>query len=275
MNSQANLKKDLELPGMKEKTEKPDDIFTLMDYEDELQIRQAVMGRFVDIYVYSFDMWVDGRKVIQYGISWAGTKELIKTANIGRKVRFVVTDIPPVVEEHDTYWLSHVQTEDLKNGSKFWGTARQVKRKKGGQIDEHSCTISVSKAQRNSFRHQLPERMIIDFIRDYVNHKKGVKHIEPVEKTTAVVIKTPQPVDPRDFLETSVFNIADKLAIKMNLTLDAIINKELIQTYKNKKLEELSLDELKSLIRDLSAKYNKLVKATTEAAPAQTKLEES
>lgn len=265
----------MELPGLGTKEKPASDVFELMDYEDELQIRQAVMGRFVDIYVYSFDMWIEGRKVIQYGISWAGTKELIKTANIGRKVRFVVTDIPPVVEEHDTYWLSHVQTEDLKNGSKFWGTARQTKRKKGGQVDEHSCTISVSKAQRNSFRHQLPERMIIDFIRDYVDHKKGVKHIEPVEKTTTIVKKTPQPVDQRQFLETAVFNIADKLAIKMNLSIAAIIGKEVKLVYKKEKLQDLSIDEMKSMIRDLSARYNKIIKSTTAAASAQDKLEES
>jgi len=274
MNSQVNLKKDLELPGLGAKAEKQSDVFELMDYEDEKQIRESTMGRFVDIYVYSFDVETTKGKVTQYGISWAGIKELIKQANIRGKARFIVTDLPPVIEEHDTYYIGMVQTEDKRSGSKFWGVARQPKRKKGGQIDEAACTISVSKAQRNSFRHQLPERMIIDFIKDYVEKKKAVKRIEPVRPTTAVVKSTPQPVDQREFLETAVFNIADKLSIKMNLTLDAIINKELIQTYKNKELKELSLDELKSLIRDLSAKYNKLVKTTTKAAPVQETMEE-
>ena len=259
---------------METKTEKQSDVFELMDYEDEKQIRESTMGRFVDIYVYSFDVETAKGKVTQYGISWAGIKELIKQANIRGKARFIVTDLPPVIEEHDTYYIGMVQTVDLRSGSKFWGVARQPKRKKGGQIDEAACTISVSKAQRNSFRHQLPERMIIDFIKDYVEKKRAVKRIEPVRPTTAVVKSTPQPVDARDFLETSVFNIADKLSIKMNLPIDSIINKELNTTYKKEKLQDLSIDEMKSLIRDLSAKYNKLTKITTEAAPVQEKIEE-
>ncbi len=258
---------------METKAEKKSDVFELMDYEDEKQIRESTMGRFVDIYVYSFDVETAKGKVTQYGISWAGIKELIKQANIRGKARFVVTDLPPVIEEHDTYYIGMVQTEDKRSGSKFWGVARQPKRKKGGQIDEAACTISVSKAQRNSFRHQLPERRIIDFIRDYVDHKKGVKHVEPVEKTTAIVKKTPQPVDPREFLETAVFNIADKLAIKMNLSMAAIIGKEVKLVYKKEKLQDLSIDEMKSLIRDLSARYNKIIKSTTAAASAQDTIE--
>lgn len=264
----------MELPGLETKTEKQSDVFELMDYEDEKQIRESTMGRFVDIYVYSFDVETAKGKVTQYGISWAGIKELIKQANIRGKARFIVTDLPPVIEEHDTYYIGMVQTEDKRSGSKFWGVARQPKRKKGGQIDEAACTISVSKAQRNSFRHQLPERMIIDFIKDYVEKKRAVKRIEPIGKMELRPKPIPQPVDQREFLETSVFNIADKLAIKMNLSMAAIIGKEVKLIYKKEKLQDLSIDEMKSLIRDLSARYNKIIKSTTTAASAQDKLEE-
>jgi len=263
----------LELPGIEKEKEKPTDVFELMDYEDEKQIRESIMGRFVDIYVYSFEVETIKGRVAQYGISWAGIKELIKQANIRGKARFIVTDLPPVVEEHDTYYVGMVQTVDLKSGSKFWGVARQPKRKKGGQIDEAALTIAVSKAQRNSFRHQLPERMIIDFIKDYIEKKKAVKHIEPIGKMELKPKTTPEPVDQRAFLEKSITNIANRLGTEMKLNPKAIIDRELNTTYKERPLAELGIDELKSLVRDLSAKYNKLTKLTKEAAPIQDTIE--
>jgi hypothetical protein len=246
-----------------------------MDYEDERQIREAVMGRFVDIYVYSFDVETARGKVSQYGISWAGIKELIKQANVRGKARFIVTDLPPTIEEHDTYYIGMVQTVDLKSGSKFWGVARQPKRKKGGQIDEAALTISVSKAQRNSFRHQLPEKMIIDFIRDYVEKKKNIKPIQPAGNLPATKKDTPQPVDQREFLEKSINNIAEKVGKEMKLATQAIINHELNANYGERELKDLGIDELKKFITTLSVKYNKLTKTTIKAAPVQDTMEES
>ena len=263
----------MELPGQETTVKPSSDVFELMDYEDEKQIRESIMGRFVDIYVYSFEVETAKGKVWQYGISWAGIKELIKQANIRGKARFIVTDLPPKIEEHDTYFVGMVQTVDLKSGSKFWGVARQPKRKKGGQIDEAALTISVSKAQRNSFRHQLPERMIIDFIKDYVEKKKAVKHVEPAGQPPSVGKPTPQPVDQRKFLETSIFNIAAKVSKEMRLDIQAIINHELNASYGERKLEDLGIDELKKFVTTLSVKYNKLTKITKEVAPVQDTME--
>jgi len=262
-------KKSLELPERKKETEKEADVFEVMDLEDERQIRDAIFGKFIDTYVYKFTMETKQGPIDQYGISWAGIKEICKQANVMGKARYVATDIPPILEEHDTYWLAKVQCEDKVTGFKVWGVKKQSKRKRGGQIDEHAETIAVSKAQRNAFRHLIPETLILDFIKEYVEKKKGVKQITVQSKEVQKNTQSKQKVDVRDVYMKDIDKTVEKLAELMKIKPETIVNRTLNKDYSKDDISELTLDELKRFDRDLHVRVNTLLKMKKEVPKAE------
>lgn len=262
------------MPGGKEETKEEASVYDLMDYEDEKMIRDEILGRFVDIYVYSFDVETKEGKTTQYGISYAGIMALVKAANSMTKSRYTATDIPPVLEEHDTYWLAKVQCEDKQIGLKVWGEKRQPKYKKYGQVDEHADTIAVSKAQRNAFATLLPKTLILDFIRDYVEKKEKVKKIERPMTIRQFEKKAPEKVDERELLTQSIIESAVNITAGSKRSTGDLLREIIQKQFGKEKLSQLSLDELKALCVVLDERKSEKGRKKTEVSDIQKRIKE-
>jgi hypothetical protein len=267
-------KKPLELPLEKTKSEAEPDVFELMDLEDERQIREELMGRFVDEYVYSFPVETKKGKVEVRGLSYAGTTEMAKEANIRKKALLRVADIPPIIEEHDTYWLAKILCEEAITGLRIWGVKKQSKRKAGGQIDEHAEAIAVSKATRNGLQALMPKGMIQEFIKAYILLKGKVKKIEPIEPQKVEEKKEPVKADVRDIWGKTVVNLAKQLAIKTRVRAPLIVAEAVNDKTKKDNLTECTIDELKIIAQYLEEELTKYGKPKTEVTKPSTLVEE-
>jgi len=266
------LKKSLVLPTKAGEKIEDEEVFELMDREDEKQIRADLMGRFADEYVYSFPVETKEGKTQIYGLSYAGTKELCKEVNIRGKARYTATDIPPIVEEHDTYWLAKIQAEDKVTGLKIWGVKRQSKYKSIGKIDEHAEAIAVSKAQRNALQGLLPRGLVQDFIKEYIEKKKHVKEIEKPKVQIGKAKKKPEKADIRDSLTKEIIRLSKKLTESSGESIGDFLRKAFKEYFGKEAFSDLSLDELKWLCVELENQQDRNKKGKKEVSDVQAEI---
>ena len=149
--------------------ENPQDAFHYFDQRDEGQIVEALKGRFLEEYIYSYcrrHRSSDGQRLPDcnctdavVGLSWLGVQEA------AREYRGIKCPIEKM-QKHETADTVEVCLEaiDEKTGNSRIGVASQPKkiRLRTGAIvdDEFSMSKAVSKAQRNAIRALLPQSLI-------------------------------------------------------------------------------------------------------------------
>jgi len=139
----------------------------IMNLKDDNQVLAEMEGKYLEEFVYSFT--VDGGKRNVTGLSWAGVKEVVRSAG-----NIEVEDLK-ITETDKTYRVLAKGRDTIRNVSMF-GIAEQSKmmRLKSGDLveDMHSLSKCVSRAQRNALRVLIPEATIKMTIEKYLEEKK-------------------------------------------------------------------------------------------------------
>jgi len=136
--------------------------YQTLDQLDEQQIVAELQGALLDQYVYSFES--GGRKVV--GLSWAGVKA------VAAKLGPIACDLLELRDTGDTYLV--VVKATAPDGTTRIGAAEQPKTqqtKRGEQPDPFALPKAVSKAQRNAIRALLPETLITEMVRVYLEQQ--------------------------------------------------------------------------------------------------------
>lgn len=155
------------------------EVYRLWDQRDEIQIVDALKGRFLDEFVYSYcrhHKWVNGQRPpeckctdIITGLSWLGVQE---AAREYRGIKIPIEKMRKVETEDNVEVM--VEAIDTKTDSSRIGTASQSKKMRlsGGQVmDDTFCVAkAVAKAQRNAIRPLLPVTLIKAWIEAHRNH---------------------------------------------------------------------------------------------------------
>lgn len=180
--------------------ENPQDAFHYFDQRDEGQIVEALKGRFLEEYIYSYcrrHRSPDGQRLpgcnctdAVVGLSWLGVQEA------AREYRGIKCPIEKM-QKHETADTVEVCLEsiDEKTGNSRIGVASQPKkiRLRTGAIvdDEFAISKAVSKAQRNAIRALLPQSLIRAWIEAKLNRTPAL----PASPMPAS-IPTPTPAQP-------------------------------------------------------------------------------
>jgi len=145
--------------------------FELMERRDEGQIEKAILGEYLEEFIYDFTTR-DGHRVT--GLSWVGVKE------IAARMGHIRCDEKPEIRDQGDSWLVIVKAEDRLRDSSRWGVTTQSKtmRLKSGNIVDDAFAIqkAMSKAQRNAIRQLIPEKWIQQLIDRFL---KGERQFEP------------------------------------------------------------------------------------------------
>lgn len=135
--------------------------FDLMNQRDDSQVLLEIQGGFMEEFVYSFPT-KEGRVT---GLSWAGTKE------VARQMGNISVEECDILETPETFRVKCKARDIMRNVTMF-GVAEQSKkmRLKSGdeQLDLHSLSKAVSRAQRNAIRGLIPELFIKKMIEQYL-----------------------------------------------------------------------------------------------------------
>jgi hypothetical protein len=170
--------------------------YRVMDRHDEKQILDELLGRQLDVMVYSFDNKTD--------LSYAGVQEVVRTLNARGATRIRVVAAPPpifdeVVDEGETFIQATAYAEDTLNGGGAWGTATEPKymrlRNGNTKLDSFARTKALSKAQRNAEKALIPEEFRQLLIAMFLKDKRRVKQIESGLLHEEDLPELPPPVD--------------------------------------------------------------------------------
>jgi len=157
--------------------------FDLMERRDEEQIQKAIMGEYLEEFIYDFTT-KDGHRVTN--LSWVGIKE------IASKMGHIRCDEKPDIRDQGESWFVMVKAEDKLRDSSRWGVTTQskkMKRRDGSIVeDEFALQKAMSKAQRNAIRQLIPEKWIQMLIDKFIH---GERKFEP-EKVIDVKVETEQ-----------------------------------------------------------------------------------
>ena len=139
----------------------------IMNQKDDEQVLAEMEGKYLEEFVYSFP--VEGGKRTVTGLSWAGVKEVVRTAG-----GIEVEDIK-ITETEKTYRVL-AKGRDTVRGVAMFGIAEQAKMmklKSGDAIEDmHSLSKCVSRAQKNCLRVLIPEATIKMTIEKFLAEKK-------------------------------------------------------------------------------------------------------
>lgn len=139
----------------------------IMNLKDDAQILAEMEGKYLDEFVYSFDVEGGKRKVT--GLSWAGVKEVVRSAG-----GIEIEDIK--ITETDKSFRVLAKGRDTIRAISLYGIAEQPKKMKlkSGEFieDAHALSKCVSRAQRNALRVLIPEATIKMTIEKYLSEKK-------------------------------------------------------------------------------------------------------
>jgi len=176
--------------------------FELMERRDEEQIQKAVMGEYLEEFIYDFTT-KSGHRVT--GLSWVGVKE------IAARMGHIRCDDKPELQDQGESWLVMVKAEDRLRDSSRWGVSTQSKKMalKDGRIidDDFAIQKAMSKAQRNAIRQLIPEKWINIVIERYLKGEKfepeksipeapkPTKFDVPVQKPTLGKVLDATPID--------------------------------------------------------------------------------
>jgi len=143
--------------------------YSLMERKDENQILAEIKGNVLEEFVYSFPQ---GNRQIT-GLSYAGVKQIaLKMGNIHCS--------EPILEENNGIWICKVKAIDVQRNLEMWGVSTQSKfmeLRDGRKIKDDFCLQKcVSKAERNALRKLMPEKIIIEMLKEWqkrINGKRG------------------------------------------------------------------------------------------------------
>jgi len=136
-----------------------DSPFSIMERKDEDQILSEMKGNVIQEFVYSFKQ---GQREIT-GLSYAGVKQIaLEMGNIHCS--------EPVISELNGSFVCKVKAVDVAKNLEMWGVSSQPKQMKtrwGNQSDDFAVQKAVSKAERNALRKLMPERLIVEMIKEW------------------------------------------------------------------------------------------------------------
>lgn len=147
------------------------EIYEIMERKDEQQIVAELQGRYLDEFVYEFEM--EGKKIT--GLSWLGVQEASRALG-GIDIEIMERKEGEAKTENlDWKWIEFViKAKDVNTDSARLGIKRQYNkgRRKDGKIYDipFYTEIALSKAQRNAIRSLLPQTLIKAWIQ---THRKG------------------------------------------------------------------------------------------------------
>lgn len=134
--------------------------YVIMERRDEEQITEELRGELVDQWVYSFK--VAGREVT--GLSWVGVKQAVR--HYGHIHVALVSE-----QETDDEYRVTVKAIDTLVDVEMLGTASQSKMFLG-KPDPFARVKALNKASRNAYRALLPERVIIEIMKEWKEGKR-------------------------------------------------------------------------------------------------------
>lgn len=142
--------------------------YSLMERKDEEQILQEIKGNVIEEFVYSFPQ---GNRTIT-GLSYSGIKHIaLQRGNIHC--------CEPILQENGSCWISKVKAIDVQRNLEMWGVSMQPKfmeLRNGSKIKDDFCIQKcVSKAERNALRKLMPEKIIIEMIKEWQKNNGGRK----------------------------------------------------------------------------------------------------
>ena len=134
--------------------------FQLMERKDEEQILQEIKGNVLSEFVYSFV--TNGREIT--GLSYAGVKQIaLKMGNIHCA--------EPILQENNGMWICKVKAVDVQRNLEMWGVSTQPKfmefRDGRKARDDFCLQKCVSKAERNALRKLMPEKIIVEMLKEW------------------------------------------------------------------------------------------------------------
>lgn len=137
--------------------------YHIFERKDEAQILSEMQGNVIEEFVYSFKQ--GGRDIT--GLSYAGVKQLAL-------LRGNIHCSEPILQEYNNSWLCKVKAVDVVRNLEVWGVATQTKMmslRDGNRIKDDFCIQkAVSKAERNALRKLMPEKIIVEMVKEW---KKG------------------------------------------------------------------------------------------------------
>ena len=140
--------------------------FSIMERKDEDQILAEMKGNVIQEFVYSFN--TNGKEIT--GLSYAGVKQI--ALEMGG-----IHCSEPILQEHDGSWICKVKAVDVHRNLEMWGVSIQSKlfrTRYGKEIpDDFAVQKAVSKAERNALRKLMPERLIIEMIKEWKQNNNG------------------------------------------------------------------------------------------------------
>jgi len=142
--------------------------YALMERKDEDQILQEIKGNVLEEFVYSFPQ---GNRTIT-GLSYSGIKQVaLKMGNIHCE--------EPILQENGSCWIGKVKAIDVQRNLEMWGVSTQAKfmeLRDGRKIRDEFCIQKcVSKAERNALRKLMPEKILIEMIKEWQKQNNGGK----------------------------------------------------------------------------------------------------
>lgn len=143
--------------------------YSLMERKDEDQILQEIKGNVIEEFVYSFPQ---GNRQIT-GLSYSGIKQIaLQMGNIHC--------CEPILQENGSCWISKVKAIDVQRNLEMWGVSTQPKfmeLRNGSKIKDDFCIQKcVSKAERNALRKLMPEKIIIEMVKEWQKNNGGKKN---------------------------------------------------------------------------------------------------
>ena len=103
---------------------------------------------------------------------------------------------------------------------------------------------------------------------------KSIKPLKPTEPTEQPKKEQPKPVDSREFMKNAVDKVCNELGLLMKLEGGKILNNYLQQKLHGKGYDELTVDQLKQVHRDITARIDKIKKPAVTVTSAQEKIAE-
>jgi len=154
--------------------------FLVMDKADEEQVLAEMRGEIIKEYVYSY---IQGKKIVE-GLSLAGINAVaIHMAESGRPLRV----IDQWITEDDKYIKAIVKvgrfsvtdegTEVMLDST--LGAKRQARNYPKGAENPFAYELAITKAERNARKKLMPEKIIIEMMKEYKKQGKTKKLEEP------------------------------------------------------------------------------------------------
>ena len=140
--------------------------YALMERKDENQILAEIKGNVLEEFVYSFPQ---GNRTVT-GLSYSGVKQIaLQMGNIHCE--------EPILQENGSCWICKVKAIDVQRNFEMWGVSQQPKYmelKSGQKLRDDFCIQKcVSKAERNALRKLMPEKIIIEMIKEWQSKKNN------------------------------------------------------------------------------------------------------